>query len=679
MNQTLRKLYSIFGKVVLLRAALKSKKPIASGWNRVTYADSLLHAYQSDLEQAVALGGNIGVALGPLSDGLMSIDIDQDPLVAQFLQLNPGLRNTTRTKGKRGCQLFVRLTPGTAFPNTRAVYPLKDASGVRYGEWRCGGGGLGAQSIVFGTHPEGMQYHFVVDKPPVVIDWNTIQWLAPWGSTGAGQSPSQTLPPTAGPAQSVNMQQVYADLFEAFGVPFIKNRQSYSVNQPFFARFWGSKRLAFYDRTAEDFYAYNPTNGLYERLRQDQVMGLITADIVAEGLARKFQTIAGKINSGVLGSILNLIEADPVVCKTNFFAIDLLAAPVIHAANGMVCIEAGKAVVRAFDPKYRSRNQIAIDYVPGATCVNFTADLLEPILSSEDIDLLQRYCGLILIGGNRAQKILMILGGGGTSKGTITRLIALVIGRANIVQLRVDQLTGRFETSRLIGKLLLNVVEATANYLNCEGAEIVKALCGHDPMEAEKKYSPELISFDGTFPIIVTSNEQLNVRLAGDETAQKRRLAIIEFPTQRLPGAQIIENYEQLLYDQESEGILAWMIEGVAKHWKELKDKKGFTLSASQQKRVDDLIGRSKSIETFVTTGLERTPAGDVTVEELYDAYGAFCAANNWVPFVEQRFEETSRYLIQRKFGLNKRNDIQRKDCNGRWRSRRGYGLLKIK
>ena len=273
----------------------------------------------------------------------------------------------------------------------------------------------------------------------------------------------------------------------------------------------------------------------------------------------------------------------------------------------------------------------------------------------------------------------MILGGGGTSKGTITRLIALVIGRANIVQLCVDQLTGRFETSRLIGKLLLNVVEATANYLNCEGAEIVKALCGHDPMEAEKKYSPELISFDGTFPIIVTSNEQLNVRLAGDETAQKRRLAIIEFPTQRLPGAQIIENYEQLLYDQESEGILAWMIEGVAKHWKELKDKKGFTLSASQQKRVDDLIGRSKSIETFVTTGLERTPAGDVTVEELYDAYGAFCAANNWVPFVEQRFEETSRYLIQRKFGLNKRNDIQRKDCNGRWRSRRGYGLLKIK
>lgn len=166
-----------------------------------------------------------------------------------------------------------------------------------------------------------------------------------------------------------------------------------------------------------------------------------------------------------ISSTLELIKADWEVCQTNFFAPDLLAPPVIHAANGMVCIENG-VILRPFDPKFRSRNQIPIDCVQGASCVSFKSDLLEPVLSADDIDLLQRYCGLILIGENRAQKILMMIGGGGTSKGTITRLITLIIKRANVVQLRVDQLKGRFETVRVVGKLLLNVVEATANYFN---------------------------------------------------------------------------------------------------------------------------------------------------------------------------------------------------------------------
>jgi phage/plasmid-associated DNA primase len=98
------------------------------------------------------------------------------------------------------------------------------------------------------------------------------------------------------------------------------------------------------------------------------------------------------------------------------------------------------------------------------------------------------------------------------------------------------------------------------------------------------------------------------VRLPGDESAQARRIAIIEFPHKRPSGALIIQNFEQLLYDQESEGIFAWMIEGVLEHWKALKDKKGFALSQTQQKRVDDLIGRSKSIETFISTALELWP-----------------------------------------------------------------------
>lgn len=640
MTDVLRKLYSVFGQVVLLPIGFKSKIPSAQAWQKISYADSMASAYQAELRRVIQRGGNIGVVLGPSSDGLAAIDIDRDALVPQFLALNPTLAQTTCTRAKRGCQFFLRLVPGTNYPNTKACYALKDADGAKYGEWRCGGGGFGAQSVVFGVHPEGMHYQFVVDKPVITVDFRDIKWIAPWNASKSQSSAaSGTQTPggvsTAGTqsatAPQINLQAVHLKLFAIFGEPFLVSKKGFSVNQPFFARFWGLKRLAFYEQSLEDFFVYNDGNGLYERLRYDEITGMLSRDIIAEGFARGFPTVGAKISSPLLNSIVTLIKGDPEVTRRNFFVTDPTAAPIIHTANGMVCIENGRAVLRPFDPKYRSRNQIPIDYLKGASSINFREKLLKPVLNEEDIDLLQRYCGLILIGGNRAQKILMMLGGGGTSKGTVTRLIALVIGRRNVVQLRVDQLTGRFEMARLVGKLLLNVVEASANYLNREGAEIVKALCGHDPMEAEKKYTIEPISFDGTFPIVVTSNEQLNVRLAGDETAQRRRLAIIEFPAQRPAGSEMIEHFEQRLFDEESEGIFEWMIEGVVKHWQELEDKKGFTLSAAQQKRVEDLIGRSKSVVTFVITQLEASGTQDVTTEELYDAYCCFCAASNWM------------------------------------------------
>jgi hypothetical protein len=74
--------------------------------------------------------------------------------------------------------------------------------------------------------------------------------------------------------------------------------------------------------------------------------------------------------------------------------------------------------------------------------------------------------------------------------------------------LRVDQLKQRFETSRLIGKMLLTVIEAPADFLNQDGAEIVKALVGHDEMKGERKNVNESLRVQGRYPIVVTSNER---------------------------------------------------------------------------------------------------------------------------------------------------------------------------
>jgi hypothetical protein len=115
--------------------------------------------------------------------------------VAAFLELNPCLALTLRTHGARGCQFWMRLTPGSQCPNTKAVYVLKDSSNNRYGEWRCGGGNKGAQSVIWGRHPEGIRYSIVVDKTPLVIDFTLIHWL---GDCSFGQDQGQDdIPPQA--------------------------------------------------------------------------------------------------------------------------------------------------------------------------------------------------------------------------------------------------------------------------------------------------------------------------------------------------------------------------------------------------------------------------------------------------------------------------------------------------
>ena len=51
----------------------------------------------------------VGVLLG---NGIYAIDVDSDELANQFLELNPGLRNTLRTKGARGCQFWIKSEDG---------------------------------------------------------------------------------------------------------------------------------------------------------------------------------------------------------------------------------------------------------------------------------------------------------------------------------------------------------------------------------------------------------------------------------------------------------------------------------------------------------------------------------------------------------------------------------------
>jgi hypothetical protein len=110
--------------------------------------------------------GNIGVVLGDQSKGLCTIDIDSDDEVQPFLDLNPRLKATLRTKGKRGCNLWFRVRGSC--PSGK---PLK-RRGEPWGEFR----GNGNQTILYGKHPAGMRYQIVNKVTPIELALEDIQW-----------------------------------------------------------------------------------------------------------------------------------------------------------------------------------------------------------------------------------------------------------------------------------------------------------------------------------------------------------------------------------------------------------------------------------------------------------------------------------------------------------------------
>jgi hypothetical protein len=124
---------------------------------------------------------------------------DTDAALAEFLRLNPQFEITLRTQGKSGAQLWAyvtrnrphkveKLTVNQNSPLAANARKQADSHGnAQIGEFRAEGG----QSIIRGIHPDKCAYVWLVDAPPITIDYEAILWpediRLPWiGSRQTG-------------------------------------------------------------------------------------------------------------------------------------------------------------------------------------------------------------------------------------------------------------------------------------------------------------------------------------------------------------------------------------------------------------------------------------------------------------------------------------------------------------
>ena len=161
-SDRISRILALLGPALLLPWSSGSKGDRRK-WKHLQLTDMDEVSHRTKLERA----GNIGVALGQVSNGLVTIDLDRDRYVDALLAANPLLRDTLRTTAHRGCNIWLRCSN-----NYPLSCNLRDQSGNRIGEWRADGN----QTIIAGTHPSGVSYRFVVENRAISIDYSEIAW-----------------------------------------------------------------------------------------------------------------------------------------------------------------------------------------------------------------------------------------------------------------------------------------------------------------------------------------------------------------------------------------------------------------------------------------------------------------------------------------------------------------------
>jgi P4 family phage/plasmid primase-like protien len=471
----------------------------------------------------------------------------------------------------------------------------------------------------------------------------------------------------------------FPGLSDAFGEPVLEQlgkdgivRVS-NVSEDFLAATLGEEGSpacpAVFLPTEQKFFVYSPAEGIWEHVREPVLIArtsrLLLDSVRESGAAIDNTRLAFSLRdstrlAGVIRKAKGLLEVKP-----DFFS-SLTPPEYIACRNGMLRLT--DKTLLPFNAAYRKRAKLAVPFDQTASCPHFLETLMKPAIDAEDLDLLQRWCGLALIGENLAQKILILTGTPGGGKGTFVRVLTGVIGSSNLASLRTQLLGERFEVGRFLGKTLLYGADVTENFLNHRSASVLKSLTGADPIALEFKNSNESPVVVCKFNVLMTCNSRLSVRLEGDTEAWRRRLLVIRYRKPR-PTSPVADLDQQILR-AEGSGVLNWMLEGVSKI---RADGYQLRVTAAQQQYVDDLLLESDGLALFVRECLARAQE-KLTVTECFASYVEYCNNRGWAAVARNKFGQLIGDEVARQHGVTLRNDIP--DPTGK--SQRGWASLKV-
>ena len=188
---------------------------------------------------------------------------------------------------------------------------------------------------------------------------------------------------------------IYVRLVEQHGPSYYTNdKGGIRINQIFFVARFAAEHLILHEPNERDFYMYEPPKcGVWVPRTADAIKTIFADDWYRYANEVGMPALIPLRTNSFLQSLVSLLRGH--VEKPEAFT---RTGRVIHLANGMLELDHEGAHLRKFSPDYYSRNACPISWNPTADCPHFKTELLAAALEPDDISLLQRWCGSLLLG-----------------------------------------------------------------------------------------------------------------------------------------------------------------------------------------------------------------------------------------------------------------------------------------
>jgi putative DNA primase/helicase len=255
--------------------------------------------------------------------------------------------------------------------------------------------------------------------------------------------------------------------------------------------------------------------------------------------------------------------------------------------------------------------------------------------------ILEECIGYCFFRENELSKSFILTGTGANGKSTFLDLVEWVLGRENYVSLDLDELSEKFSTTTMFGKLANIGDDISDEFLQGKSISQFKKIVSGNDIKAENK-GQDVYFFKPTVKLLFSANEIPRVRNKGFE-AIKRRLVIIPF------NAKFSKNdpdfNSRIKWDLQTQEVAEYLIQIGCKGLKRVLDTQGFTTSEAVQKELDSFERDNNPILLFLEE-VEDFEVLNHETKEVFARYDTFCHENGFTKVAMQTFsKEITRHL----------------------------------